>query len=596
MIRRVLAVVVAALALAAVAAPAGARARATPLSAAAPGPQLPLGHSGRWFTDASGRVVALHGLNEVYKYPPYYPSADGFGDDDATFLAANGFDAVRVGVIWKALEPQPGVYDDGYLDHIRQTVDDLGRHGIVSVLDFHQDMLNERFQGEGLPDWAVQDGGLPNPSLGFPGNYLANPATEHALDQFFANAPGPGAIGLQDRFAAAWAHVAQRFAGDTHVAGYELFNEPFPGTGWQRCATPTGCRDFDAELGALYARVDHAIRAVDPRTPILYEPNVLFNNGADTQLPALPDPHAIFAFHDYCLLVDTLGDGNGNAGCDATDDLVFVHADARAASTGDGLLMTEFGASRDFPNLAAMLARADQDMVGWLEWAYTGDDPTTSGPGSEQALVISAKSPPTGANVEADKLRLLAEPYPQVVAGTPQSYVFDPASRTFTLHYSVLRAGSTRAFPADSETDVTVPGSEYPRGFAARLQGGRPLPAAPGDPVLRIASCPGATSVTVTVGPDGASAGSCPPPRLSLSASPRRVRRGRRVAVHVLVRARLGGRMRAVSGARVSIGARHTRTGRRGRATLHVRLRRRSQVSATAPGFRGARATERVTR
>ncbi len=571
---------------------------ATARAAAGPGPQLPLGHAGRWLTDAAGRVVTLHGLNEVYKLAPYYPSADGFGDDDATFLAANGFNAVRVGIIWKALEPSPGVFDDGYLDHIRQTVDMLGSHGIVSILDFHQDLLNERFQGEGFPDWAIQDGGLPNPSLGFPGNYLANPALQHALDQFFANAAGPGGVGLQDRYAAAWAHVAQRFAADPNVAGDELLNEPFPGTGWQACAQPAGCPTFDAELGAFDARVDHAIRAVDPRTLILYEPNVLFNNGADTQLPPLGDPRAVFAFHDYCLAEDTNGDSNANAGCDAFDDLVFANAQARSAATGDGLLMTEWGAHRDPINLSAMLARASHAMVGWLEWAYTGDDPTTAGPGAQQALVLSAKQPPTGANVEADRLALLAAPYPQVVAGTPQSYGYDAASQTFALHYITARAAGGGSFPADSETDVAVPASEYPHGFVARVSGGRVLPAVLGDPVLRIAACPGAAAVSVLVAPSGTSAGSCPAPALRVTVSPRRVARGVRRALHVRVQAVLGGRVTAVNGARVSVSHAHARTGRRGRATLHVRLRSlgRWRVRATCPGYRPGQAAVRVRR
>src|SRR4051794_31280344 len=64
----------------------------------------PLGQSGRWITDASGRVVVLHGLNQVYKIAPYEPSAAGFGADDAAFLAANGFNAMRIGVIWAAVE------------------------------------------------------------------------------------------------------------------------------------------------------------------------------------------------------------------------------------------------------------------------------------------------------------------------------------------------------------------------------------------------------------------------------------------------------------------------------------------------------------
>src|ERR1700761_6973331 len=71
--------------------------RAAPLAdpAVSSGPAVsPLGHAGRWLTDASGRVVVLHGLNQVYKVPPYTPSADGFGDDDAAFLEANGFNGM----------------------------------------------------------------------------------------------------------------------------------------------------------------------------------------------------------------------------------------------------------------------------------------------------------------------------------------------------------------------------------------------------------------------------------------------------------------------------------------------------------------------
>ena len=84
----------------------------------------------------------MHGINMVYKLPPYYPAAVGFDDDDAAFLHSIGFNAVRVGIIWKALEPQPGVFDDAYLFEIASTVDTLAKHGIVSLLDFHQDLLN----------------------------------------------------------------------------------------------------------------------------------------------------------------------------------------------------------------------------------------------------------------------------------------------------------------------------------------------------------------------------------------------------------------------------------------------------------------------
>ena len=75
--------------------------------------------SGQWIVDGSGRVLVLHGLNMVYKRAPYAPDHVGFGRDDARFLARQGFTTVRLGLIWKAVEPQPGVYDDAYLARIR---------------------------------------------------------------------------------------------------------------------------------------------------------------------------------------------------------------------------------------------------------------------------------------------------------------------------------------------------------------------------------------------------------------------------------------------------------------------------------------------
>ncbi|HUZ30373.1 MAG TPA: cellulase family glycosylhydrolase, partial [Solirubrobacteraceae bacterium] len=186
--------------------------------AAGAAPQLPLSHSGRWITDRQGRVVVLHGTNMVYKLPPYYPEAIGFGADDAAFLKRIGFNTVRVGVLWQAVEPQPGVYDANYLNHIAATVATLSRYGIVSLLDFHQDQYNQRFEGEGFPDWSVQDDGLPaEPKLGFGADYVGMPALSHAFDHFWANSPGPGGVGLQDRYAAAWRDVATRFAGNRNV-------------------------------------------------------------------------------------------------------------------------------------------------------------------------------------------------------------------------------------------------------------------------------------------------------------------------------------------------------------------------------------------
>jgi endoglycosylceramidase len=455
----------------------------------------PLGQTGRWTTDPSGRVVVLHGLNQVYKIAPYAPSADGFGEDDAAFLAANGFNAVRVGVIWAAVEPQPGQYDDAYLASIAATVQTLAAHGIVSLLDFHQDLYNEKFQGEGAPAWAVQDGGLPNPALGFPFNYFGNLAEDRAWDAFWRNAPAADGVGLQDHYARAWAHVAARFADVASVVGYEVLNEPWPGTVWEPCAVPVaGCPIFDRQLTRFYQRVTTAIRTVDPVKTVWIEPNVLFATIDTTYVGTVNDPHVGWAFHDYCALEEEL---QNNTLCPPLDALTIAAAKQYSTRHQVPWLLTEFGATTDLANLRSMVSLADKNRLGWLEWAYTGHDKTSSSPDG-QALVLDPSKPPTGANVLTDKLAVLAEPYPQIVAGTPSAWSY--TSRTFRLTYSTARVDGHGRFAAGSQTEVAVPAIQYPNGYHAQVSGAV-VASAPNASTLRLLSRVGATAVTVALTP-----------------------------------------------------------------------------------------------
>ena len=457
-----------------------------------------LAHAGRWITDASGRAVIVHGINLVYKRPPYYPATTGFGDDDAAFLSRIGFNAARVGVIWKALEPTPGVFDEAYLARIAGTVRTLARHGIVSLLDFHQDLLNERFQGEGFPDWAIQDGGLPNPRLGFPDNYEGNPALQHAFDEFWANAPGPGGVGLQDRYAVAWRHVAARFAGDQSVLGYELLNEPFPGTPFATCAAAAGCPAFDAKLTAFDRRVATAIRAVDRGHLIFYEPNVVFDFGAVTDTGRLGEGPAGFAFHDYCFQI-------APAGC-PSEPRVFANALGHVKQTREALLLTEFGSTPYAGDLAGMVARADRDMVPWLEWSYCPcGDPTGATP---DPLVFDPARPPRGANLGSLALGTLVEPYPELVAGTPRSWSFDRATRVFRLRYRTSRIDGRGSFTTGSVTVVAIPSFVYGHRYAVSVRGGA-IVSSRGSPLLEISPCHGARAVSVIVRARGASSASC---------------------------------------------------------------------------------------
>jgi endoglycosylceramidase len=453
----------------------------------------PLRGSGTWVTDAQGRVVILHGLNQVYKVAPYQPSADGFGADDAAFLHRNGFDVVRVGVIWAAVEPHPGQYNHAYLNSIARTVGLLARHGIYSLLDFHQDLYNEKFQGEGAPAWAVQDGGRPNPALGFPGNYFANPAENASWDAFWNNAPGPDGVGLQVHYARAWAQVASRFRSNQHVLGYEVLNEPWPGTAWHPCITPTvGCPTFDQQLTSFYQRVATAIRHHDRKHTVWIEPNVVSAEADANNVGTVHDPHLGWAFHDYCPTEDEL---QQSLLCPQLDEQTVSKALQYGTAHSVPTLMTEFGATQDQSDLTEIVAKADQHLLGWTEWAYTGNDKTSTSPDG-QALVLDPSKPPRGANVERAKLKTLAEVYPKVIAGTPKSYSF--TSGVFHLTYNTARVSGSGRFPAGAASAVAVPHIQFPHGYRVHVSGAR-VASRPNAVTLRLASLHGAHVVRVTV-------------------------------------------------------------------------------------------------
>jgi endoglycosylceramidase len=452
----------------------------------------PLGHEGRWITDAHGRVVFIHAVNMVYKVPPYYPKAIGFGADDARFLHRHGFNGVRLGVIYAGVEPRPGRYDDRYIKNIAKTQGTLARNGVFSLIDFHQDLYNEKFQGEGFPDWAVQDDGLPNPHNGFPNNYFSSPALIRAFDHFWAN-DVVGGVKLVDAYAAAWKHVARAFRHANRMLGYDLMNEPWPGSPWATCANPAGCPAFDTgPLATMTRKVTRSIRKVDRRHVVWQEPNVLFNFGPESHLPKIGS-NSGFSFHDYCL-------DNSAPSCPTSEAAVFDNADQEAQETDRALMLTEFGATDDQARIESIVDLADEHMVSWMWWAYCGcDDPTTSGPGDLQAIVKDPAKPPRGKNVLHRKLALIDRPYPQAIAGTPTSFGYDRDAHKFSLSY-LTKSPDGKRQPRSHRTRVYVPRSHYPDGYEARVTGAKVV-SDPGARFLLLKCVPGAGRVRLTISP-----------------------------------------------------------------------------------------------
>ena len=459
-----------------------ARVSATETASTAPtSPKRPmgaLGHDGRWFTDATGRVVMLRGMNFVEKWAPFTTAADGFNDDDAALLAANGFNAVRLGVPFEFLMPTPGHVDGAYLASIAKTVRILGSHNIYVLLDFHQDGWGPVTHGNGMPAWATYTDGLANPPDPFPTYYITNHALQRAFDNFWANHLGPNGVPLQTYYAQGMVAVARTFAATANVLGYEAMNEPWPGTNWSACLT--GCPALEAQLLApFYARMTAAVRTVDHRHPVFVEPFVLFNfGGADTSLPGA-GTRDVLATHVYAT--------SAAANASVMDRSVAAATRDRAA-----LLVTEWGAITDPAAIVQTEDQFDARLVPWLWWSYNG-------------LVVSDSNKPLVApNLNVTVLNALTRPYPTIVNGTPTALGFDTASATLHFTYSTRRPDGGPA-PDALSTAVNVPPRDYPHGYVVSAAGAY-VTSPPCAHVVTLRNRPGATTVSVQITP----ASNCP--------------------------------------------------------------------------------------
>jgi endoglycosylceramidase len=426
---------------------------------AGPTPVGPLAHEGRWLTDATGRVLLLRGINFVPKEAPYFPSAAGFGDDDAAWLADHGFDAVRLGLTGTGIMPTPGHVDQQFLDHLAETVDVLAAHHIFVLLDLHQDGWGERAAGEplgsdGFPEWMTLTGGATNTHTGFPLYYVTNPAIQAAFQSLWDDAPGPDGVPLQASVARMFGALAERFGRNPWVLGYDAFNEPWPGTGWPPCITPPGgCAALDhGSLDPLYAQVTRAVRAHDRDGLVLGEPFVLFNFGQAPTNIGLPgaDPASGMSFHMYT--VDP-----------AQEPQVVANALDWSARTGGALLDTEWGATDDPAAITRQADLLDRAMIPWMYWAYDGLTP---------AIVPS-----------------VVRPHPVAVAGTPTAFAYDAATRFLDFSWSATRAAGAGRFPPGAVTSISTPAVDYPGGYSVEVHGARsPRPRA--RPRSRSPACP----------------------------------------------------------------------------------------------------------
>lgn len=185
---------------------------------------------GTKFVNESGKQVLLQGINFVckekemgYLWPEHEKLFEWF--------AECGFNMIRLGIFWDAVEPEPGKYDEEYLEKIRNVIMDAGKNRLYVLVDMHQDLWSVRY-GDGAPDWATITDGAEHPSdcaMWFDA-YLRSDAVIHAADHFWRNDRAEDGTGLIDHYADMWGYIAERLSGCDNIVGYEPMNEPFMGS------------------------------------------------------------------------------------------------------------------------------------------------------------------------------------------------------------------------------------------------------------------------------------------------------------------------------------------------------------------------------
>jgi endoglycosylceramidase len=551
-------------------------------------PTEPLGHAGRWITDAEGRVVVLHGFNTVPADEQVGLRDMGMGTDNARWLAENGFNTIRLGLYYARVEPQPGQFDDAYLEDYLRVQRELADEGIFTLLDMHQDQLSSRYgtggpflSSRGFPDWFLKDDGFPNTRTPYPGGYTTNPALNRAYDNLWQDFEASDGVSVHEHFVRGWQRIIERFRNRPRLLGYDIFNEPWPGTPWQSCVP--GCPEggFDQTLLTEFTRkLVAGARSADPEHLVFYEPNLLFDYGSPTAVGDPGDTNAGFTFHAYCLSEAFGVRGNDpSGGCQMQEELPFENAEAQSQRTGDALLVSEFGWS---PAAAERMADTmDRHMVSWQYWDYYGD--------YENSLHVAA-SP------------ALIRPYPQVVAGTPERWSFERETKRFELAYATRRAqgeGAVAAatapggaYPAGSRGEVFVPALHYPAGYRVQVRGAEVV-SEPGARLLELASCAGADTVEVVITPEAGPAPARCPSSARLPCAPRWLRVTTRGVGPIRLgqsRAGLARRYRVVDGRRgtttlcVRGGGRLVVTSRRGRIDLVATTARGHRTRRAAPG------------
>lgn len=407
--------------------------------------------TGQPILDEYGRTLILRGLNTSSSAKAHPERLPWITEADVEREALDfGFNFVRYLIFWDAVEPEPGQYDEAYLDKVAERVDWYAAQGMYVMLDMHQDLYSIAFGGDGAPYWALQTDGHEFAGTGGPW-WLANidPAVIACWTNFWEYSDHQY---LQNHYIAMWQRVAERFRDHPYVLGYDLMNEPWGGDAIKTVVTG----DFERyQLSAFYNRLIPALRETDPDAWIFFEPTpapVTF--GAKSRLPAIRDtrPDSRLAYAPHCYPYDTHEGAGYTLGSKA--QLKDWERERKAEVKKHGnipLLCGEFGLSPDQAGFDEYLTDVLGlfDRYGW-HWTYWSNDRGGWSPynadGSQTAIAP-----------------YLMRAYPRATSGALRYFHHEWPAGDFTLYFEPQETGMP--------TEIFLPRSSFSNGWDIHVEG-----------------------------------------------------------------------------------------------------------------------------
>ncbi len=282
-----------------------------------------------------------------------------------------------------------------------------------------------------------------------------------AFDRFWA-AGSP----VQAEFGSLWDRMVARYADKPGVLGFEVINEPSPGSA---NAGPFAATTLTAFHGAMVARM----RAAAPSSLVFVDPLGADGVSLSTTLMRPAGDGIVFAPHFYPLLHQP----------EAVLDELSSSWPPVGASWGVPVFVGEFGASHDDPTtlpfMTAHFDALDALGLGGTEWEYSVSAEEWN---DETASLVAADG--TEFPVAAAVIR----PFARAIAGDTFTTSFDASTGTFSLAF----------VPAVSaDTEVSLPARAYPGGYDVELTGGCVDTSHEGELLVR--ADPGASVVGLVV-------------------------------------------------------------------------------------------------